>query len=104
MQEEKCLRHTEYQAVVSSVQNSLKRKQENIKLTDEERYDVGKYSPIHAASSVVRKLKRSHPQLQSVTKALRLAPPAPYSMLDASLLAYSWPKLSGIAFPDLTQH
>ena len=52
----------EYQAVVSSVQDITKKKRDNIKLTDKERYDIGKYSSIHGATAAVRKFKNSHPQ------------------------------------------
>ena len=50
----------EYQAVVSSVQNSLKKKGEKIKLTDKEQYGIGKYGSIHSAGTVTRKFERSH--------------------------------------------
>ena len=54
----------EYQAVVSSVQDITNKKRENIKLTDKERYDIGKYSSIHGATATVRKFKKSHPHLK----------------------------------------
>ena len=54
----------EYQAVVSSVQDITKKKRENIKLTDKERYDIRKYSSIHGATAAVRKFKKSHPHLK----------------------------------------
>ena len=46
----------EYQAVVSSFSS--------FKLTDKERYDIGKYSSIHSATAGVRKFKKSHPHLK----------------------------------------
>ena len=52
------------QTVVSSVQDIAKKKQENIKLTDKERYDIGKYNSIHGATAAVRKFKKSHPHLK----------------------------------------
>ena len=53
-----------YQAVVSSVQDITKKKRENIKVTDKECYDIGKYSYIHGATASVRKFKKSHPHLK----------------------------------------
>ena len=54
----------EYQAAVSSVQDITKKKRGNIKLTDKERYNIGKYSSIHGATAAVRKFKKSHPHLK----------------------------------------
>ena len=63
-EQESSLGLLEYQAVVSSVQDITKKKRENIKLTDKERYDIGKYSSIHGATAAVRKFKKSHPHLK----------------------------------------
>ena len=54
----------EYQATVPSVQDITKKKRENIKLTDKERYDIGKHISIHGATAAVRKFKKSHPHLK----------------------------------------
>ena len=41
-------------------------------MTDKERYDIGKYSSIHVASTADRKLKRFHPQLgESIARSLK---------------------------------
>ena len=56
-EQESSLGLLEYQAVV-------KKKRENIKLTDKERYDIGKYSSIRGATAAVRKFKKSHPHLK----------------------------------------
>lgn len=66
-QEETSLGQLEYQDIVSSVQNDLKKKWENIKLTAKERYDIGKCSSIHGARAAVRKIKKSHLQLDEST-------------------------------------
>ena len=63
-EQESSLGIIEYQAVVSSVKNSMKKKRENVKLTDKERYDIGKYSSINGATAAVRKFKKSHPHLK----------------------------------------
>ena len=63
-QGEASLGQIEYQATVSSVQNSLNKKRENIKLADKEQYDIGKYSSVHGASIAVRKFKKSNPSLK----------------------------------------
>ena len=39
-------------------------KRENIKLTDKERYDIGKSSSVHGATAAVRKFKKSYPHLK----------------------------------------
>ena len=65
---------TQYQAVVSTVQDITKKKRDNIKLADKERYDIGKYSSIHGATAAVRKFKKSHPHLklgESTTRSLK---------------------------------
>ena len=63
-QGEASLGRIEYQATVSSVQNSLNKKRENIKLADKEQYDIGKYSSVHGASIAIRKFKKSNPSLK----------------------------------------
>ena len=63
-QGEASLGQIEYQATVSSVQNSLNKKREKIKLADKEQYDIGKYSSVHGASIAVRKFKKSNPSLK----------------------------------------
>ena len=63
-EQESSLGIIEYQAVVSSVKNSMKKKRENVKLTDKERYDIGKYNSIHGATAAVRKFKKSHSYLK----------------------------------------
>ena len=63
-EQESSLAWLKYQAVVSSVQDITKKKRENIKLTDKERYDIGKYSSIHGETAAVRKFKKSHPHLK----------------------------------------
>ena len=41
-------------------------------MTDKERYDIGRYSSIHVASTADRKLKRFHPQLgESIARSLK---------------------------------
>ena len=49
---------------MSSVQDITQKNRENIKLTDKERFDIGKYGSIHGATAVVRKFKKSHPHLK----------------------------------------
>ena len=63
-QGEASLGQIKYQATVSSVQNSLNKKRENIKLADKEQYNTGKYSSAHGASIAIRKFKKSNPSLK----------------------------------------
>lgn len=63
-QEETSLGQMEYDAVVSTVQRNVKKKRQNCKFTDEERYLIGKYTSIHGPTAAVRKFKRSHPHLK----------------------------------------
>jgi len=73
-EQESSLGIIEYQAVVSSVENNMKKKRENVKLTDKERYDIGKYCSIHGAIAAIRKFKKSHPHiklLESTARSLR---------------------------------
>ena len=49
----------------------MMKKREHVKLTNKERYDIGKYCSIHGATAATRKLKKSHPHIKLLESTAR---------------------------------
>ena len=58
-----CLGAIYHQAVVTSIENSNK-KRKNCRFTYNERFLIGKYTAIHGPVAAVKQLKKSHPHIE----------------------------------------
>ena len=49
----------------------MKKKREHFKLTDKERYDIGKYCSIDGATAATRKFNKFHPHIKLLESTAR---------------------------------